>query len=283
MLRIALPNKGALSEPADRMLSEAGYRTRRDRRDLVLVDPGNEVEFYYLRPRDIATYVATGQLDLGVTGRDLLLDGDGDGAEELLSLGFGSSTFRYAAPEDGDITDVADLDGRRIATSYPGLVRRDLEQRGLTAEVVQLDGAVEISVQLGVADAVADVVSTGTTLRRAGLKIVGPVLLESEALLVGRVGREPSPAATRFLHRLESVMHARQYVLMDYDCPLDVLDAAMEITPGFESPTVSTMHDEHWRAVRAMVPRAQVHPTMDRLYELGAKAILVTDIAACRL
>lgn len=283
MLRIALPNKGALSEPSDTMLVEAGYRTRRDRRDLVLVDPGNDVEFYYLRPRDIATYVATGQLDLGITGRDLLLDGEAEGTEELLALGFGGSTFRYAAPQGGPISDVEDLDGRRIATSYPGLVRRDLAQRGLSAEVVRLDGAVEISVQLGVADAVADVVSTGTTLRRAGLAIVGPVLLESEALLVGRVGREPSPAATRFLHRLESVMHARQYVLVDYDCPVGVLDEAMAITPGFESPTVSTMHDAEWRAVRAMVPRDEVHPTMDRLYDLGAKAILVTDIAACRL
>ena len=281
MLRIALPNKGSLSGPATEMLSEAGYRTRRDRRDLVLVDPDADIEFYHLRPRDIATYVAAGQLDLGITGRDLLLDA-GVEAVEALALGFGSSTFRYAAPA-GTMSSVQDLAGRRIATSYTGLVERDLARRGMDAEVVHLDGAVEISVQLGVADAVADVVSTGTTLRRAGLEIVGDVLLESEALLVGREGRPLNEQAQRFVHRLESVIHAREYVLVDYDCPLGLLDPALEITPGFESPTVSTMADPDWRAVRAMVARSAVHAAMDDLYALGARAILVTELHGCRL
>jgi ATP phosphoribosyltransferase len=282
MLRIALPNKGALSAPADEMLAEAGYRTRRDRKDLTLDDPENGVEFYFLRPHDIATYVGTGTLDLGITGRDLLLDAGAE-AEEVLQLGFAHSTFRYAAPRDGGIRDVADLAGKRIASTYTGLVRRDLAQRGLAAEVVHLDGAVEISVQLGVADAVADVVETGTTLRKAGLEIIGPVLLESEAVLVGRSGRDTEPAETRLVRRLEGVIHARQYVLMDYDCPLDVLEAAVEITPGFESPTVSTMQDPQWRAVRAMVRRDEIHGVMDELEDVGCRAILVTDINACRL
>lgn len=281
MLRIALPNKGSLSGPATEMLSEAGYRTRRDRRDLVLVDPDADIEFYHLRPRDIATYVASGQLDLGITGRDLLLDAGVD-AVEALALGFGASTFRYAAPT-GSVSSVEDLAGRRIATSYSGLVERDLAARGMQAEVVHLDGAVEISVQLGVADAVADVVSTGTTLRRAGLEIVGDVLLESEALLVGRQGRPLNDQAQRFIHRLESVIHAREYVLVDYDCPLELLDRAIKITPGFESPTVSTMADPDWRAVRAMVARDAVHAAMDDLYALGARAILVTELHGCRL
>lgn len=281
MLRIALPNKGSLSDPADRMLSEAGYRTRRDRRDLVLVDPDADIEFYYLRPRDIATYVASGRLDLGITGRDLLLDAGAD-TVEALSLGFGGSTFRYAAPA-GAMTGVDDLAGKRIATSYTGLVEQDLRRRGLDATVIHLDGAVEISVQLGVADAVADVVSTGTTLRRAGLEVVGDPILESEALLVGRQGRDLSEAAQRFIHRLESVIHAREYVLVDYDCPLDLLDDAVAITPGFESPTVSTMADPEWRAVRAMVARDEVHAAMDELYALGARAILVTELHGCRL
>lgn len=281
MLRIALPNKGALSDPANTMLAEAGYPTRRDRRDLVLLDPQAEIEFYFLRPRDIAVYVASGRLDLGITGRDLLLDARVD-AEEVLPLGFGRSTFRYAAPA-GSMASVEDLAGSRIASSYTGLVERDLQQRGMDAEVVHLDGAVEISVQLGVADAVADVVSTGTTLRRAGLEFVGEPLLESEALLVGRNGRDLSPGAQRLVHRLESVIHAREYVLVDYDCPLELLDAAVGITPGFESPTVSTMADPEWRAVRAMVERDDVHTAMDDLYALGARAILVTELHGCRL
>lgn len=281
MLRIALPNKGSLSGPSDEMLSEAGYRTRRDRRDLVLVDPKADIEFYYLRPRDIATYVASGRLDLGITGRDLLLDAGAE-ADEVLALGFGGSTFRYAAPK-GAMTDVGDLAGKRIATSYEGLVERDLERRGIEADVVHLDGAVEIAVQLGVADAVADVVSTGTTLRRAGLEIIGDAILTSEALLIGRAGRDINEAATRFVHRLESVIHAREYVLVDYDCPLDILDDVLAVTPGFESPTVSKMADPDWRAVRALVAKREVHAAMDELYALGARAILVTELHGCRL
>ena len=281
MLRIALPNKGSLSGPSDEMLSEAGYRTRRDRRDLVLVDPKADIEFYYLRPRDIATYVASGRLDLGITGRDLLLDAGAE-ADEVLPLGFGGSTFRYAAPA-GTMSSVEDLRGRRIATSYAGLVEQDLERRGINADVVHLDGAVEIAVQLGVADAVADVVSTGTTLRRAGLEIVGDAILTSEALLIGRAGRDINAAATRFVHRLESVIHAREYVLVDYDCPLSILDDALAVTPGFESPTVSKMADQDWRAVRALVAKREVHAAMDELYALGARAILVTELHGCRL
>ena len=281
MLRIALPNKGSLSGPSDEMLAEAGYRTRRDRRDLVLVDPRAEIEFYYLRPRDIATYVASGRLDLGITGRDLLLDAGAE-ADEVLALGFGGSTFRYAAPK-GEMTGVEDLRGTRIATSYTGLVEQDLERRGIDAEVVHLDGAVEIAVQLGVADAVADVVSTGTTLRRAGLEIIGDAILTSEALLIGRAGRDINDAATRFVHRLESVIHAREYVLVDYDCPLDILDDVLAVTPGFESPTVSKMADPDWRAVRALVAKREVHAAMDELYALGARAILVTELHGCRL
>lgn len=281
MLRIALPNKGSLSDPANTMLAEAGYRTRRDRRDLVLVDPQADIEFYYLRPRDIAVYVASGKLDLGITGRDLLLDASAD-AVEVMPLGFGVSTFHYAAPA-GTMSSVADLVGARIASSYTGLVEQDLHRRGMQAEVVHLDGAVEIAVQLGVADAVADVVSTGTTLRRAGLEVIGDALLESEALLIGRDGRELNRAAERFVHRLESVIHAREYVLVDYDCPLELLEAAIEITPGFESPTVSDMADPEWRAVRALVAREAVHAAMDDLYALGARAILVTELHGCRL
>ncbi len=281
MLRIAIPNKGMLSEPATEMLAEAGYRTRRDRKDLVLVDPDEDIEFYFLRPRDIATYVAAGKLDLGITGRDLLRDGNVE-AEEVLPLGFGGSTFHYAAPV-GTIGSVAELAGLRIATSYRGLVEADLAARGMQATVVDLDGAVEISVQLGVADAVADVVSTGTTLRRNGMEIVGEVLLESDALLIGRQGRPLNDAAERFVHRLQSVIHARAYVLVDYDCPIAILDDAVAITPGFESPTVSTMQDPQWLAVRSMVSKSSVHQVMDQLYALGARAILVTELHGCRL
>jgi ATP phosphoribosyltransferase len=281
MLRVAVPNKGSLSGPASQLLSEAGYRQRHDQRELVLVDPANDTEFFFLRPRDIATYVGAGQLDVGITGRDLLLDSDTE-AEELLPLGFASSTFRYAA-RPGTVTDIADLDGQRVATSYARVVERDLAARGADAEVIQLDGAVETAVRLGVADIIADVVETGATLRQAGLEIVGEPILHSEAVLIRRAGAEPSVQVEQLSRRLNGVIIARQYVMLDYDIRVDAVDEACEITPGLESPTVSPLHDQGWVAVRSMVLRKDANPVMDRLWDLGARGILVSDIVACRL
>jgi ATP phosphoribosyltransferase len=281
MLRVAVPNKGSLSEAAAELLSEAGYRQRRDSRELVLVDPDNDVEFFFLRPRDIATYVGSGQIDLGVTGRDLLLDSEAD-AEEVLALGFGGSTFRYAAVA-GSVTRVEDFAGKRIATSYPGLVRRDLRARGIDTEVVRLDGAVETAVRLGVADVIADVVSTGTTLRQAGLEVVGEPILRSEAVLIRRVGAPDDEQVEQLVRRINGVIIARRYVMIDYDVRVEHIDAALPLTPGIESPTVSPLHDKGWVAVRAMVERRETNRIMDELWRLGARGILVTDILACRL
>jgi ATP phosphoribosyltransferase len=279
MLKIAVPNKGSLSDASQQMLEEAGYQQRKGR-ELVLEDPDNGVEFFYLRPRDIAVYVGEGTLDVGLTGRDLLLD-SGSPAREVMPLGFGDSRFRFAAAAD-TVSDLGSLDGMRIATSYKGVVSRYLEDRGISAHVVRLDGAVESAVRLGVADVIADVVSTGTTLRQAGLEIVGDVILESEAVLIARGSEEPSGMDV-FMRRLQGVIVARTYVMMDYDIRVEHADAAVEVTPGFESPTVSPLHREGWVAVRSMVPRAQAQSIMDDLWELGARAILVTDIHACRL
>jgi ATP phosphoribosyltransferase len=284
MLRIAVPNKGTLSGPAAQMLREAGYRQRADDRDLVCHDTANDVEFFYLRPRDIATYVGSGDLDLGITGRDLLVDA-GAAAEEILDLDFGGATFRFAA-RVGTVGSLPDLAGRRIATAYPGVVYRYLAEQGLSAEVVRLDGAVENAVRLGVADVIADVVSTGATLRQAGLEAFGKPILESSAVLVRRSGGGPDGAvagAAQLLRRLQGVLVARRYVMLAYDVRNDRLEQAVALTPGIESPTVSPLHREGWAAVQAMVLRSEVHRIMDELYELGARAILVTDIHACRL
>jgi ATP phosphoribosyltransferase len=281
MLRIAVPNKGSLSDATVEMLREAGYRTRRDAKELVVTDQDNDVEFFYLRPRDIAVYVGSGTVDAGVTGRDLLLD-SGATALEVMSLGFGASTFRYAA-RPGKVTTVEQIAGNRVATSYPGLVRADLDKRGIDAEVVRLDGAVETAITLGVADVIADVVETGTTLRQQGLEVFGEPILRSEAVLI-RGDRPGEQQATSVLQRrLAGVITARTYVMLDYDCPKDLVAKATQLTPGLESPTVSPLQDEAWVAVRAMVPRMGRNRLMDELYDLGARAILVTDIAACRL
>ena len=281
MLRVAVPNKGSLSDAAVQMLREAGYRQRRDARDLVQVDPEHDTEFFYLRPKDIATYVGTGTLDVGITGRDLLLDGDAD-AEEVLPLGFGGSTFHLAA-RPGTADTIEDVAGRRIASSYTGLVRRTLAERGVEADLIHLDGAVENAVRLGVADVVADVVSTGTTLRNAGLVTIGEPLLRSEAVLVQRTGAEPSEAAEQLARRLQGIIIARRYVMMDYDVRVETVDEACALTPGIESPTVSPLHDKGWVAVRSMVERDDANRIMDQLWTRGARGILVTEILSCRL
>ncbi|MGS0688815.1 ATP phosphoribosyltransferase [Nakamurella sp. GG22] len=281
MLKVAVPNKGTLSEPAASMLREAGYRQRYESRDLTVLDVANDVEFFFLRPKDIAVYVGSGELDLGITGRDLAADSAAE-VDELIGLGFGYSTFRYAGPADRD-WHIADLAGKRIATSYPHLARRDLAEHGIEAKVIRLDGAVEISVQLGLADAIADVVDSGRSLRQHGLVAFGDVICESEAVLLTRRGTEVSSAARQLCSRLQGVVFAQQYLMLDYDCPEHLLDRATAITPGLESPTVAPLADPSWRAVRAMVRRAEVNPVMDALAELGAKAILASDIRSCRL
>ncbi len=281
MLKIAVPNKGALADAASQMLAEAGYRQRRNPKDLVTLDPDNDVEFFYLRPRDIAIYVGEGTLDVGITGRDLLLDSRAHATEDV-ALGFGASTFRFAAPV-GTMSTVADLAGARIATSYEGIVGAYLAERGIEAEVVRLDGAVESSVRLGVADAIADVVETGSTLRQADLEVFGEPILSSEAVLITRQDTPNPSGFDVFKRRLDGVIVARTYVMMDYDIRVEQVERAVELTPGIESPTVSPLHREGWVAVRSMVPRDAAQRVMDGLYDLGARGILVTDILACRI
>ncbi|OBK57087.1 ATP phosphoribosyltransferase [Mycobacterium gordonae] len=280
MLRIAVPNKGALSEPASEILSEAGYRRRTDPKDLTVIDPLNNVEFFFLRPKDIAIYVGSGELDFGITGRDLALDSDAP-VRERLALGFGSSKFRYAGPAGREWT-VRDLAGKRIATAYPNLVRKDLAANGIDATVIRLDGAVEISVQLGVADAIADVVGSGRTLSLHNLVAFGEPLCDSEAVLIERAQDQSSAARDQLVARVQGVVFGQQYLMLDYDCPRSALDQATSITPGLESPTIAPLADPDWVAVRALVPRRGVNGIMDELAAIGAKAILASDIRFCR-
>ncbi|MGV1005587.1 MAG: ATP phosphoribosyltransferase [Candidatus Nanopelagicales bacterium] len=281
MLRVAVPNKGQLSEPARAILREAGYQGAASLRELVVLDAANNVEFFFLRPRDIAVYVGSGTLDLGITGLDMLLDSQAP-AKQLMRLGFAPSTFRMAVPV-GTAESIGELQGWRVATSYPGLLERYLRQAAVQVDVVKLDGAVENAVRLGVADAVADVVATGTTLREAGLSPIGEPMLVSEALLICRDGVDHQADVATFVRRLHGVLTARNYVMVEYDIPSALVSKACEITPGIESPTVSALAEEGWNAVRAMVPRVDVHQAMDDLWDVGARGILVTEISACRL
>ncbi|OMB95616.1 ATP phosphoribosyltransferase [Mycobacterium colombiense] len=283
MLRVAVPNKGTLSEPASEILAEAGYRRRTDSKDLTVIDPVNQVEFFFLRPKDIAIYVGSGELDFGITGRDLVGDSDAP-VRERLALGFGSSSFRYAGPAGRD-WKIADLAGKRIATAYPNLVRKDLSGRGIEATVIRLDGAVEISIQLGVADAIADVVGSGRTLSLHNLVAFGEPLCDSEAVLIESDHSSKSgtqAARDQLVARIQGVVFGQQYLMLDYDCPRSVQDKATAITPGLESPTIAPLADPEWVAIRALVPRRGVNEIMDELATIGAKAILASDIRFCR-
>ncbi|AKK05938.1 ATP phosphoribosyltransferase [Corynebacterium mustelae] len=281
MLKVAVPNKGSLSEAAVEILKEAGYSTRGDSKALTVEDKTNNVEFFFLRPKDIAIYVANGQLDLGITGRDLAADSLAE-VQEVLTLGFGSSTFRYAAPATEDWS-VDKLEGKRIATSYPNLVRSDLARRGISAEVIRLDGAVEISIKLGVADVIADVVSTGRTLRKQGLAPFGEPLVDSEAVVVVRRDAVISPDMQVLLRRIEGILHAQNFLMLDYNVERRLLDQATTITPGISGPTVSPLANDKWVAVRAMVPKKRANSIMDQLADIGAQAILASEIRIARI
>ena len=282
MIKIAIPNKGALSEGALALVQEAGYRCSRSGRELTVTDAANGIEFVFLRPRDIAVYVSQGIIDIGITGRDLNFDA-ANPAFEALKLGFGRSVFRYAVPNDSDLTPDT-LGGKRIACSYANIVRRDLQRRGVDAEIVTVDGAVEISVRLGVADAVADVVESGRTLQDAGLKTVGEPVMESEAIVVAKSQAAVAlPGVAVFLRRLEGIILAREYAMIEYDVPRTIQDDATAITPGIEAPTVMPLNDPAWVAVKAMIKKKGVNDVIDKLHDIGARGIVLTDIRTCRL
>jgi ATP phosphoribosyltransferase len=291
MLRIALPNKGTLADPAATMMREAGYRQRNDNRDLSMLDEENDIEFFYLRPKDIATYVGSGDLQLGITGADLM-DESGSQVRGVLPLGFGQSKFRFAAPDrgiDGREWKLEDLEGKKIATSYPRLVRAHLARSRVRADIIKLDGAVEISVQLNLADAIADVVSSGRTLRQHNLVAFGDPIAESEATLIEREPRpdreetvETKQEKVVFTERLRGVVYARKFLMVDYDCPQHALDAAKAVAPGMQAPTVSKLQEEGWFGVRTMVLKREANRIMDELANIGARAILTSEIRSCR-
>ena len=281
-MRIALPNKGGLAERASTLLRESGYETRRGPRELVSHDAVNGVEFFFLRPSDIAVFVAKGDLDAGITGLDLMQEADA-AAEVLLDLNFARSSLYFAAPKAAGMTSPAEIEGKRVATSFPKLVGDYLAEQGISATITKLEGAVEVAIKLGVADVIADVVETGSTLAAAGLSTFGEPVMVSEAVLVGRLASEPKPEVQQLVKRLEGVLLARRYVLLDFNIGAKRLEEACEIAPGLRSPTVSTLQSENWRAVRTMVPRSDVQKIMDQLSAIGATELLVTPIQACRL
>ena len=280
MIKVALPNKGGLFEPTIDLLNSCGYRVSKAGSSLSSLDPENDVEFYFLRPGDIPLYVGNGMLDCGITGKDFVAE---KGVEHacLLDLNYGHSKLRAAVPADSSIQSLDEFVGLRIATSLPGIVRRYFAPREL--QIVELEGAVEIAVQLGIAQAVVDVVDTGTTLKQAGLRIVGDPLFASNAALFANPNLEQHPQVATMKARIEGKMVATDYMMVEYDTPGHILQLACEITPGLESPTVTQLQREGWYAVKAMVKRRDAHRIMDELSRIGCRGILLTSIESARI
>ena len=280
-LRIGLPSKGRLAEVSEQLLKKAGLKFRRQNRSLFARVSDMPVDIIFLRTDDIPVLCAEGALDMGITGSDLVAEADVD-LDERLQLGVGKCRLAICVPDDGDFNDAASLDGQRIATSFPTVTRKYLGQHGAEAHLVKLTGSVEIMISLGIADAIVDLVETGSTLAANRLRILDEIG-NYQTILVQNKERRHADLADRIVRRLQGVVIAQGYSLLEYNIPREKLAQAEEITPGYNSPTINPLEDNDWCAVRVMVKSSQVSPVMDQLDELGASAILETQINNCRL
>lgn len=278
MIKVALPNKGVLFEPTMDILSACGYKVGKTLRSLSIMDAANGVEFYFLRPGDIPLYVANGTLDAGVTGMDFVAE-KGVTPVKLLDLDYGHSKLCIAVPEADKRAGANDLKGLRLATSFTRITAEKVP--GVT--IVELEGAVEISIKLGIADAIVDIVETGTTLKQAGLKVIGEPLFQSNAVLLAHPGRETDPGVLVLKNRIQGKLVARANMMVEYDVPEAKLKDACTLTPGIESPTVTPLVEKGWFAVKAVVKKKEANVIMDKLAALGCKGILLTAIESARI
>ncbi len=280
-LRIGIPSKGRLAEIAEGLLKEAGLSFRRSERTLFARCKEIPVDITFLRTDDIPVLCAEGAIDMGVVGGDLVAE---TGAEVIkrLDLGVGNCRLAVCVPESGNVRSAKDLNGVRIATSFPNVTRKYLKQHGADAHLVTLTGSVEIMIALGVAEAIVDLVETGSTLAANQLRILDEIGAY-ETLLIQNNDKRNAEMANRVVRRLEGVVIARSYSLLEYNVPRSKLPEAEKITPGFNSPTINSLEDPAWCSVKVMVRRGAVIGIMEQLEALGASAILETEITNCRL
>jgi len=280
-LRIGVPSKGRLAEIAEALLKEAGLHFRRTERSLFARCKELPVDITFLRADDIPVLCSEGAIDLGVTGADLVAESRVE-LNSRLELGVGNCRLAVCVPESSPIKHASELNGSRIATSFPNVTADYLRKHGAAAHLVNVTGSVEIMIALGVADAIVDLVETGSTLAANQLRILDQIGQYETILVQNRQAREPE-LADRVVRRLEGVVIARCYSLLEYNVPRNKLADAERITPGFNSPTVSALEDADWCAVKVMIRRSEVIAIMEKLEALGASAILETQITNCRL
>jgi ATP phosphoribosyltransferase len=293
-LRIGIPSKGRLADLAGDLLRDAGLKFRRQNRDLfarVKAAGGldGSIDITFLRTDDIPVLCAEGAIDLGITGSDLVKEAgvhealaDRPAVNTRLELGMGSCRLAICVPDGSPVVTAKDLAGDRIATSFPNITRAYLNEHGVTGHIVELTGSVEVMIALGIADAIVDLVETGSTLAANKLRILNTIG-SYETVLIQNPGTKQASLCDQIVRRLEGVIIARSYSLLEYNVPEEQLAKAEELTPGFSSPTVGKLEKQGWRSVRAMVPRREVIGVMEKLEALGATAILETEIKNCRL
>eukprot|EP00816_Leptocylindrus_hargravesii_P002508 CAMPEP_0196805926 /NCGR_PEP_ID=MMETSP1362-20130617/5780_1 /TAXON_ID=163516 /ORGANISM="Leptocylindrus danicus, Strain CCMP1856" /LENGTH=298 /DNA_ID=CAMNT_0042179137 /DNA_START=55 /DNA_END=951 /DNA_ORIENTATION=- len=282
--KMAVPKKGRLYEKCLAMLKGAGIEFRREARLDVAVCKGIPLTLVFLPASDIATYVGDGNVDLGITGYDVVKESESV-VERVLDLGFGKCKLCVQAPVRDGITDPAVLAGGRIVTSFPSLTKQFFakydEEKGVTTKVKFVSGSVEAACGLGLADAVVDLVETGTTMRAAGLEVVADVL-ETESILIANPNSEHKDLVTLIEKRIEGYIVATKHVMITYNVSNELLESAMKITPGKRSPTVTNLVDGNFKSVSSLVKKGEVVTKMDELSELGATDILVFDIGNSR-
>ncbi len=283
-LRIGLPSKGRLNEVSVDLLQHAGLSFRRMDRTLFARVRDMPIDVIFLRSDDIPVLCGKGAIHLGLTGSDLVAETEVE-VNTLLELGVGRCSLALCTPLDRPISSLAQLDGKRVATSFPRITRRFLADRSVSVDLVSLSGSVEVMVQLEVADAIVDLVETGSTLAANRLQIFEKIGNYQTVLIQGPDGLAGPHAELigEIVRRLEGVIIARSWSLLEYNVARSQLAAAEKITPGFKSPTVNALEDPDWCAVRAMVRTSEVHAVMEQLEKLGAAAILETEIRNCRL
>jgi ATP phosphoribosyltransferase len=275
-LRLALPNKGRLAEPAVELLRAAGLEFELSERRLSASVANADLELLFVRTEDVAEYVADGLVELGLSGADLIAEHGGE-LGTILPLGFGACSLVLAVPRESAASDVEGVRGARIATSFPRVTAAFLERCGVDAQVVEVRGAVEVTPQLGVADAVVDLVASGSTLRMNGLRPIA-TLLASEAVLVGRDGAGDDERVTPLVDMLRSVLDARGREYMMMNAPAEALGRIREIIPGLSGPTVMPLADPSQIAIHSVVERSQLWRIVPALKAAGARDILVVPI-----
>lgn len=279
MIKVALPNKGMLFDPTQDLLKACGYKASKPYKTLTSIDLQNGIEFFFLRPSDIPMYVGRGIIDAGITGIDFNAEANSP-AIKVLDLPYGASKLCAAVPNDSSIASLSDLKESSIATSFPNIVNQFYQKQ---MNIIKLEGAVEISVNLGVADAVVDVVETGTTLKQAGLRILGEPLFKSNAALFTHPDKQNDIKVNTLIRRIEGKLVASSYMMIEYNVPSQFLSKACELTPGLDSPTISQLHNQDWYAVKAMVLQDDANEIMDQLWAMGCRSVLLFTIKSARI